>query len=395
MSFRRSLDPLVIHCVESFVRRRSRGQALSFGESLDGTRDVLLVAARELTDLLAVIPAARAIRRRFRLARVHVLASESCAQVLRARPEIFGVIPWNPAAPLAARESFDLVRELRAHPFDLAISIDSGEDRAPRVLSALSGAKLRLGMHPEGSDPTLNLVVSAPILEGYRPVQSLEFLSFLGIPRESLRPTWEIPENDRLYAQRLLAMRRRGREGWLLGVDPGPSLAGTRPSPEKLAWLIDRLAEQRGALPILLSSSATKECREELKSYMKCVPLEASLRGIRDVLSFTKCCDVFLAGNTDLFHLALALDVPAIGLFGREEKARWQPEESDTCRILRLRPGDRILESEFLGVLDEVRHAGIVDLPSRSSRPAGRGRPEEEESESAPEGSAALDLRRA
>jgi ADP-heptose:LPS heptosyltransferase len=185
-------------------------------------------------------------------------------------------------------------------------------------------------------------------------------------------------------------MRRRGREGWLLGVDPGPSLGGTRPSPEKLAWLVDRIVEHRGALPIILSGSATKECRDQLKRHMKCEPLEASLRGIRDVLSFTKCCDVILSGNTDLFHLAVALEVPTVGLFGREEESRWYPDERPTTRVLRLRPGDRILEREFLAVLDEIRHAGIVDLPGLAGDVDDEG-PEEAPSEA----SDALDLRRA
>ncbi len=365
MSLFRAIDPLVLHLAESFLGRRGKGQALSFGESLDGTRDVLLVSADELTDLLAIIPAARAIRKRFRLARVHVLASDPCAQVLAARPEVFEVIRWNPGSALLGRESYELMRRLGRDPFDLAIAIDSGENRRARVMAAFSGAKLRLGIHPEGSDPTLNLVVAAPLVEGYRPVQSLEFLSFLGMPREGLAPHWEIPDADRDYARRLLNLRRNGRDGWLLGIDPGATRAGVRPSPDRLAWLVDRVVEHRGAVPMLLTSETDSDCVDQLRAHLKCSPLEVSLRGIRDVLSLTKSCDLFLSGNTDLFHLAIALDVPALGLFGREEEARWVPTGVPKSHILRLRPGERVLESDFLDVVDEVRHAGIPNLPLR------------------------------
>jgi ADP-heptose:LPS heptosyltransferase len=365
VSFLKALDPLVLHLTESILGRNGKGAALSFGESLDGTRDVLLVAARELPDLLSIIPAARAIRKRFRLARVHVLAADPCAEVLEARPEIFETIRWDPDAALASRDTVALARRLAAHPFDLAIAVDSGEGRVARTLAALSGAKLRVGIHPEGSDPTLNLVVAAPLVEGYRPVQSLEFLSFLGMPRDVLAPHWEIPPVDREYAHRLLNLRRNGRDGWLLGVDPGPAQSGRRATPAKLAWMVDRIVEHRGALPILLTSSADKSYAEELRSCMKSRPLEVSQRGIRDVLSFTKCCDLFLSGNTDLFHLAVALEVPTVGLFGREEEDRWIPRDVPECRILRLRPGERVLESEFLEVVDDVRRSGVVHLPIR------------------------------
>ena len=225
-SFRSPRSPSDRSLSRSSLARAS----LSFGESLDGTRDILIVSADKLTDLLAVAPAARALRRRFRLARVHVLASGQCADVLARRPEIFEVLRWDPdRESMLSRAYVERIRELRQRPFDLAVAIDSGDARRARVTAALSGAKLRLGMHPEGSDPTLNLVVATPVSRGYRPVQNLEFLSFLGIPREHLTPTWEIPEVDREYAERFLELRRQGTEGWLLGVDRE---RGAEPTPK-------------------------------------------------------------------------------------------------------------------------------------------------------------------
>ena len=153
----KAFDPLVLHVVEKLLNRRAGTQTLSFGRSLDGTRDILLVTARELIDLLAVVPAARALRKRFPLSRIHVLASERCAEVLAPRPEVFEVIPWSSQDALFSRTFLERIRALRAHPFDLAVAIDSGDERLGRVTAALSGAKLRLGMHPEGADPLLNL----------------------------------------------------------------------------------------------------------------------------------------------------------------------------------------------------------------------------------------------
>ena len=363
---RKALDPLVLHLIESVLRKRSAGQTLSFGESLDGTRDILLVAARELTDLLAIAPAARALRRRFRLARVHVLASESCTGLLQGRSEVFSVVPLpDPALPLLCRENISLVRELSRLPFDLAVAVDDGQDRRGRVLSALVGARLRVGVHPEGQDPALNLVVSAPSGAGYRPTQSLEFLSFLGMAREDLAPGWEVPDADRQYARRLLELRRRGREGWLLGVDPGAGLGGIRPSPEKLAWLVNRLVMARGALPIVLTEDLEDPAVVEFKRFLKSPPLEVATRGVRDMLSFTTCCDVLLTGNTSLFHFATALDAPTIGLLAPEEDPRWVPRETPRLRLLRWHPGERVSEADVLATVDGVRRSRVVDIPIR------------------------------
>ena len=188
----RALDPLVLHVAQSISGRRAQGGALSFGESLEGTREILLVGAQNLVDLLAVVPAARALRRRFRIARVHVVATPRCAELLSSRSEVTGIVPW-PEAPLLSREFLRTIQEVRRHASDLAVATDAGYDRRGRILVGLSGAKLRVGVHPDDRDPALNLVVASPRPGGYRPAHSLEFLAFLREPRADLIPRSESP----------------------------------------------------------------------------------------------------------------------------------------------------------------------------------------------------------
>lgn len=360
----KSFDPLVLHLAEGVLGRKQGETSLSFGESLDGTRDILFVTARELTHLLALIPAARALKKRFRLARVHVLASEQCAEVLAGRPEIFHVMPWNPENDaILSMEFFRQVQRLRAQPFDLAIANDGGDARRSRLLAALSGAKLRVGIHPEGSDPALNLVVSVPTSKGYRPVQSLEFLSFLGIPRDELVPGWEITDVDRRYTERLLSLRRWGREGRILGVDPGIGRSGVRPGAEKLAWVVQKICTARGMVPLILSEDLSAPAVQELRAHLKTAPLEVPVRGLRDVFALSRCCDVFLSGNTSLFHLAVSLGVPSIGLFAKSDEDRWVPVGRDRIRVIRLRPGDRLLADELLATIDAVVDEPKDELP--------------------------------
>jgi ADP-heptose:LPS heptosyltransferase len=218
-------------------------------------------------------------------------------------------------------------------------------------------------VHPEGSDPALNLVVSMPAARGYRPVQSLEFLSFLGIPREELSPGWQITDADRRYTERLLALRRWGRRGPLVGIDPGVGRGGVRPNAEKLAWIVEKIAETRGVVPLILSDDLHSPAVRELRARLQTPPLEIPVRGIRDVLALTRCCDAFVGGNTNLFHLAVALGVPMIGLFSRADEDRWVPAGRERTRVLRLRPGDRLLADDLVATFDEVAGESVANLP--------------------------------
>ncbi|MAF26793.1 MAG: hypothetical protein CME07_02885 [Gemmatimonadetes bacterium] len=358
------MEPLVFRALELLLARRARGASLSFGDSLDSTRDILLCAVGGTADLLSVLPAARALAERFRLARIHVLASPETVGVLEARSEIFEVIPWSAAPGSALSRGFwETVRDLRRRSFDMAVAFDEGDARLERILMGLCGARLRVGVHPQGFDAGLNLVITTAVAPGYRPVREPGFLSFLGIPSESLLPGLDLPVKDLQYARRLLDLRRTGRAKLLVGVDPGAGRCGFHPSPEKLAWLVETLAEKREAEPIVLTDGSGASWTEAFQDALSTPTLDIAPRGTRDVLACLAGCDLFLAGNTDLFHVAVALGIPSIGLFGAEDGARWTPPESGRCRIIRYRPGDRVVSADFLELADSVREGRMPPEP--------------------------------
>lgn len=361
---RRALDPLLLHLTESILRRRTAGSAFSFGESLDGTRDILLSAARTLPDLLAIVPAAQALRRRYPLSRIHVVAAGSCIDALAARSEVFEVIPWDADAPLASRATTDLVRRLRGRPFDMAIST-SCVAPWPRLWVALADAKLRVGSSASGSDPLLNLVVKSAPAGGYEPAAGLEFLTFLGAERSELTPGWTVPEADRDYARRLLNLRRHGNEGWLLGVDPAVGIHGARPTPDRLAWLVDRIVEERGASPIILTEDSKVTSVAQFRAHLKSPLLEVPTRGIRDVLALTRGCRLFVGANSPLFHFALALKVPSLGLFDAADGERWTPGTDPRCEIAIWDAGRRVRVAELLERVDRLLRGGVLELPLR------------------------------
>jgi len=53
-------------------------------------------------------------------------------------------------------------------------------------------------------------------------------------------------------------------------------------------------------------------------------------------------CDIFVAGNTDLFHYAVALEVPTIGLFTARDGREWDPGPRPCARVLRVAKGQRV-----------------------------------------------------
>jgi len=65
-------------------------------------------------------------------------------------------------------------------------------------------------------------------------------------------------------------------------------------------------------------------------------------------------CDLFLAGNTNLFHFASALRVPTIGLFTKLDRSGWIPEGVPNVRIFQGTRGEKLSLKDFFCIVEEV-----------------------------------------
>ncbi len=65
-------------------------------------------------------------------------------------------------------------------------------------------------------------------------------------------------------------------------------------------------------------------------------------------------CDIFLSGNTNLFHFASAMKIPTIGLFTKYDGKSWIPEKMPNVRIFKGTKGEKLSLKNFFGKVDEV-----------------------------------------
>jgi len=80
-------------------------------------------------------------------------------------------------------------------------------------------------------------------------------------------------------------------------------------------------------------------------------------QGLRDSLALLACCDLFIAGNTELFHAAVMADVPVLGLFTDADGRRWEPEGRSRAAVLRGRSGERMPLPEVDAAVARIRSA--------------------------------------
>jgi ADP-heptose:LPS heptosyltransferase len=317
-----------------------------------------LQAATLLRTLAAASPAAD----------VTLACSPAAAQVARALGGAGTVITLRgldpTASPIQGLAAWARLRRLR---FDIAVIC--GTAARVRILVYLAGFARRLGV---GGGPTAALLSDrvAPRSGENQAVTWLRIAQLLGITAE--RHGTRLDPGPAAAQQALVQLHSTSiADGRLLvALAPGtghadlhwPVAHATAWEPERWAHLANQLASRHGA-GIVFVGAAEDEQAAATAAVDIAAP-HADLTGQLDVLGMAalfQLCDLVIAGDSPLLHLAAGVGTPTIGLFGPTDGRRRGPYGAEH-RVVQALPqyrGHQLMHGQG-GVMDEIRVEDVL-----------------------------------
>jgi heptosyltransferase-2 len=282
-----------------------------------------------LGDTVMALPALAALRAAWPEARItaigrwtSLLSGQGVADVL---------LPY----PRRLRERLDFGRRLRQEPADLAILLVNSLESA---LAAWSwGATRRLGFDTDGRRPLLTDIVPLPSPRRHQIDEYAVLLSAEGVEvGGDAAPVWRPAPRSSLDAEmdRLLDAGGIGPGACIVGLHLGAAFGPSKLwPPESFGQLAARL-ERGGLCPLLLGSARDREIALDVTAAAG-VSLP-SLVGrdhpalLPGLLARLSC---LVSGDTGVAHLAAALGVPTVTLFGPTDPRLTAPR-AKTARVL-------------------------------------------------------------
>jgi ADP-heptose:LPS heptosyltransferase len=114
--------------------------------------------------------------------------------------------------------------------------------------------------------------------------------------------------------------------GLVVGINPGGDRKNRRWSPDGYAAVADRLAEGVGARIVLLGGPSETAIAKTVESMMQNEPINLSGRLNLDDLTYViSRLDLLITNDSGPMHVAAALGVPLVAVFGPEDPARLGP----------------------------------------------------------------------
>jgi len=312
-------------------RLRERTRQASPVEKEEISR-ILLINTTAIGDTVMSTPAIRAIRMAFPKASIASLVSRRAKPVLEANPYLDELIEY----PGKFKKPFHLIRELRRRAFDLVVVLHGNDpDIAP--LSYLTGARYRIGW----AESQLAFLFTHTVARPFPPppfiVQRLALAALAGAESNDPRMEWFITPEEEAWANEFLERQGIGPKDLLVGFSPG----GSRPSrwwrPDSFAVVGDVLAEAHGARVLIFGDRRERELAQAIAQQMSRGPLVvAGQISLRKAAALLKRCRLLISTDNGLLHIARALEVPVVALFGPEDPGWTGPwSEGPRAQVIR------------------------------------------------------------
>lgn len=221
---------------------------------------------------------------------------------------------------------WDLARSLRLRRFDISIDFQSSVKTAWLVTAAW--APLRIGfarpVSRELNCMVQNSLVSVPIEGCHRVERYLALLAPLGIPARYMPAVLPRVEERPGAADSLLWET----DGPLVVIHPGTSrfAAFKRWPAQRYAELADRLVRERDARVLVTWGRDERELAEVVAegAHAKAA-ISPEPNDLKQLIRLLRRADLFVGSDTGPMHLASALEVPVVALFGPKDPAQTGP----------------------------------------------------------------------
>jgi heptosyltransferase-2 len=305
-------------------------------------RNILVRAANWVGDAVMCVPALAALRGRFPEARIAILARPWVAALYASEPFCDELLPYDaPKNWNGFRQKCRVASELHSRNFDCAVLLPNSFESALFVWAAR--IPVRIGYDRDAREWLLTHPIPVPGYDDIPPHQRFYYLELL--VRAGLISQYSKDEPIRLHKAFAAAQLGRARFervsifGPVIGVSPGAAYGGAkRWLPERFAEAAVEIAREHRASVAVFGSKQERAICENVSEAIEAHGGKslnfAGATTLAEFIELAAACDVYLTNDSGPMHIASALGVPTVAVFGATDDEATGPTGEQT-RVVR------------------------------------------------------------
>jgi len=304
---------------------------------IDRLRNILVRGTNWIGDVIMTLPAMKSIRVTCPQANIAVLAKPWVADVYRACPDVDEVILYQrPGEHEGLKGLWRLIRCLRARKFDAAILLQNAIEAA--IIADLSGIPIRAGYDSDARGWLLTHAVgrTKDIRRVHQTDYYLEMVKALGFEPVGKDCQLRFGTDFQDLAGRLQERFNLGPQERLIGMAPGAAYGPAKKWPaERFAAVATELQRSFAARIVLFGSRSDRPTTDLIAQAIG--PGAVNIAGetsLHEAMALIAQCALFISNDSGLMHVAGALGVPTLAIFGSTNPVTTSPT-GPHCTIIR------------------------------------------------------------
>jgi len=297
-------------------------------------RKIPIRGVKWIGDAVLTLPSIRAVRKAFPDARISLLVKPWVSEIFQNNPDIDEIILYEDTHK-GIGGKLRLAGELRKKKFDAAILFQNAFDAA--LITRLAGIPERIGYSRDGRGFLLTKAIplSKDIISQHQVYYYLNLLKSIGIETKDVQPFIWLTDEERQWARDVINSKFKIQNSKLLiGINPGATYGSAkRWPPERFAELIARITNELDGRVVIFGSESESGIADEIigkirnpKSEIRNRILNMSGKtNLRQLAALIAECDAFITNDSGSMHIASALLVPVVAIFGSTDKTATGP----------------------------------------------------------------------
>jgi heptosyltransferase-2 len=320
--------------------------------SFSSPNNILVRVPNWIGDAVMCLPALMDIRECFVNANITVLARPTIAEMLREQCGINDVLIFeNQRNHRGIFGLLKLSQIIRKRTFDMAVLFQNAFEAA--VLTSISNIPTRIGYATDGRGWLLSQSVQRPSDRSLHQTHYYQQLvaAITEHPSKDRNPKLVVSEKDQKACEVKFPEVFAPSDMLLIGINPG-SIYGSakRWLPERFAELGDRVVahmlkehpEYSSVRCFLMGGKGEEALGKEIADRMGSQPIVLSGKtSIRELMCILRRCALLVTNDTGPMHMAQALGVPVVAIFGSTDPETTCPsggEQTLVCTKVRCAP---------------------------------------------------------
>ncbi|MFV1950851.1 MAG: lipopolysaccharide heptosyltransferase I [Nitrospinota bacterium] len=295
---------------------------------------ILIVKLSSIGDVVHALPVLKTLRKNYPGAYIAWVVESKAREILEGNKDLDEIIvvstgKWRKKLNLSTiNEIISRIKVLRNKRFDLAIDIQGLVKSG--VIAYLSGARVRIGFNRSDAREPLNRLFMTtnppPIGKDIHVIdKNLSLLRSLGLNSFRKEFTIQTSPADERYIDDFIRSRNIDPENGLIAVNPGIGFKTKGWGGKNYAELSNRIMDELNKKVMLTWGPGEEGLVSDISNMMHHKPVTPPLTTLKQATALLRRCEMFIGSDTGPLHIAAAIDIPTVAIFGPTDPIRNGP----------------------------------------------------------------------